>query len=133
MRCHAKKRVLVVDNNESMLAVFQELLASAGFDTYATWSGHHALELLQSEQFDVLLVDDYLPDLHAGEFLKRIGQLPIQPWIVVMQAARPTENHLRHYASLGALAVVPKHHLAEVCKAVTSCCGDDPLARVHIN
>jgi len=66
------------------------------------------------QEFDVLLVDDYLPDLHACEFLSRVGQLPVQPWIVVMQASLPTTDDLLRYASLGAFSVVRKHHLAEV-------------------
>lgn len=130
METERKKKVLIVDNNERILGTFQEVLESAGFDTRTTWSGHEALALLQSREFDVLLVDDYLPDLHASDFLNRVGRLPIQPWIVVMQASMPTASRLRHYVSLGASAVVRKHYLAEVCKAVGSCCADEPLAKV---
>jgi two-component system, NtrC family, nitrogen regulation response regulator NtrX len=130
MQSEGKKKVLIVDNDESILATIQEILENAGFDTLTTWSGHEALALLRSQEFDVLLVDDYLPDLHASDFLKRVGRLPIQPWIVVMQASMPTASHVRRYVSLGASAIVRKHHLAEVCKAVGSCCADEPLAKV---
>jgi CheY-like chemotaxis protein len=134
MQFEGKKRVLVVDNNEGNLVTLQEILENARFDTYTTWSGHDALALLQSREFDVLLVDDYLPDLHASDFLNRVSRLPIQPWIVVMQASAPTASRLRYYVSLGASAVVRKHHLAEVCQAVGSCCADEPLAKVaHVN
>jgi len=122
-----------VDNNERILGIFQELLQNEGFDTRTTWSGHEALELLRSEEFDVLLVDDYLPDLHSGDFLCRVGRLPIQPWVVVMQASTPTAHQLQHYLWLGASAVVRKHHLAEVCQAVGSCCANEPLARACVN
>jgi CheY-like chemotaxis protein len=130
MQSEGKKRVLVVDNNEPILATFQKVLERAGFDTHTTWSGREALTLLQSKEFDVLLVDDYLPDLHASDFLNRVGRLPIQPWIVVMQASAPTASQRRHYVSLGASAIVRKQHLAAVCKAVGSCCADEPLAKV---
>jgi CheY-like chemotaxis protein len=101
MQCERKKRVLIIDNNESILATFQEVLESAGFDTHTTWSGHEALELLESRDSDVLLVDDYLPDLHASDFLNRVGRLPSRPWIVVTQASTPTASHLRHYRFAG--------------------------------
>ena len=133
MQCEGKKRVLIVDNNEVILSTFQKVLERAGFDTLATWSGHEALTLLESKEFDVLLVDDYLPDLHTGDFLDRVRRLPIQPWVVVMQASTPTVSHLRHYMSLGALAVVRKHHLAEVYRAVEACCADEPLAKTCVN
>lgn len=130
MQFKEKKRVLVVDSNEETLVTLQKVLENASFDTCTTWSGHEALALLQSQEFDALLVDDYLPDLHASDFLNRVGRLPIQPRVVVMQAAMPTASHMRHYVALGASAVVRKHHLAEVCRAVGSCCADEPLAKV---
>lgn len=130
MGSEGRKRVLIVDNNEYILGIFQDVLERAGFDTYTTWSGHDALALLESQEFDVLLVDDYLPDLHATDFLNRVGRLPIQPWIVVMQASTPTASHLRRYVSLGASAVVSKQHPVEVCNAVESCSADEPLAKL---
>jgi CheY-like chemotaxis protein len=132
MQCEGKKRVLIIENDESFLATFRKVFGEASFDTHATWSGHEALTLLKSREFDVLLVDDYLPDLHTSDFLDRVRRLPIQPWVVVMQASTPTVSHLRHYMSLGALAVVRKGHLAEVYKAVESCCADEPLAKTCV-
>src|SRR5271166_5327519 len=95
-----RSKVLIVDNNQCALEAFEQVLARVGFDTRTTWSGREALDLLGSQEFDVLLVDDYLPDLHASDFLSRVGQLPVQPWIVVMQASMPTSGDLLRYASL---------------------------------
>jgi CheY-like chemotaxis protein len=133
MEAERRNKILIVDNDQRALEAFEKVLAKVGFDTRSTWSGREALELLRSREFDVLLMDDYLPDLHACEFLSRVGQLPVQPWIVVMQASMPTTNDLLRYASLGALSVVRKHHLAEVCKAVSSCCTAEPLAKTCVN
>lgn len=63
-----RNKVLIVDNNQCALDAFKQVFARVGFDTRTTWSGREALELLGSQEFDVLLVDDYLPDLHACEF-----------------------------------------------------------------
>ncbi len=88
---------------------------------------------LALERLDVLLVDDYMPDLHFHDFLERVGRLPTQPWIVIMQAASPTQDQIRRYAMLKATNVVRKHHIAEVCKAVSSCCIDYSLAKIYVN
>jgi hypothetical protein len=72
-------------------------------------------------------------DLHSGDFLTQVALLPIQVRIVVMQAAVPTAGQFLQYASLGASGVVPKHHLAEVCKAVATCCVAELLAKVGVN
>lgn len=123
--------VLIIDNDERVQAAFQNLLQDMGFETHTTWSGYEALTLLESGRVDVLVVDDYVANLHVLDFLKRVGHLPIQPWIVVMQAAAANDNSMRQYALLGALSV--KHDVAEVCRAVSSCCMDDPLAKVRVN
>jgi len=79
MQGEEKKTVLIVDNNEDALQMLQGVLESAGFDTETTWSGREALVLLESRGFDVLLVDDYLPDLHSNDFLNRVRRLPMLP------------------------------------------------------
>jgi CheY-like chemotaxis protein len=133
MMTESKKRILIVDNNEKVLFTLQQVLENSGFDTYATWSGCEALDLLKTEDFQVLLVDDYLPDLHSSDFLNRVASLPIQPWVVVMQSSMPTNRDADRYASLGAVTVVRKHQPDEVCNAVSSCCSEEPLAKVWIN
>jgi CheY-like chemotaxis protein len=117
MMTENKKRVLIVDNNENVLGTLQRVLENTGFDTRTTWSGFEALDLLKTEDFQVLLVDDYLPDLHSSDFLSRVASLPIQPWVVVMQSSTPTNRNVHHYASLGAVTVVRKLQLSEVFNA----------------
>lgn len=133
VECKNKKRVLIVDNDEKIQRLLQRMLKCRGFETRTTWSGYEALGLLVSERLDVLLVDDYMPDLHFHDFLERVGRLPTQPWIVIMQAASPTQDQVRRYAMLSATNVVRKHHIAEVCKAVSSCCIDYSLAKIYVN
>jgi CheY-like chemotaxis protein len=127
------KTALIVENDEKIQHLLKGMLQDMGFEARTTWSGYEALALIRSDDLDVLLVDSYVPDLHFHDLLKRVGQLPIQPWIVVMQAAVPTPDDLCRYALLGVSSVVPKHHLAELCKAVSSCCIEDPLAWTRVN
>jgi CheY-like chemotaxis protein len=129
MKAENGKRVLVVDNDETILWSTQALLEEEGFDTRTTWSGHEALALLEKGDFDILLVDDYLPDLHASDFLERVSRLPMQPWVVVMRWNASKPGELRRYESLGASAVVDKRDPAEIRKAVASQTAPEPLAR----
>jgi len=113
-------RALIVDNNEAVLDALDKLLRGQGFDTRTTWSGREALALMQSYPFDVLLVDDYLADLHVAEFLKRVRRQVRPPAVVVMQAAKPAPADLRHYGSLGARAVVDKRDPEQIRRALAS-------------
>ncbi len=128
-----KLKVLIVDNDDRILWRFQEVLENAGFGTRATWSGHEALAMLRAGAFDVLLVDDYLPDVHSHDFLERVSRLSVQPAIVVMHGAPPKAADLQCYASLGVSEVIDKDDTAKVCQAVSACCNEQPLARIHVN
>jgi CheY-like chemotaxis protein len=128
-----KKTVLIVDNDDDMQKLLRGVLENMAFDTRTTWSGYEALALLESQSVDVLLIDDYIPDLHFEDLLRRVVNLPFRPWIIIMQAAVPNADNLRRYTLLGVSNVVRKHHLAEVCKAVSACCIDDPLAKSRVN
>jgi CheY-like chemotaxis protein len=79
------KRILIVDNNEEESGRLGVMLQRAGYDSNATWSGLEALELMKSEKYDILLVSSYLPDVYVGDFLERLGRLPVQPCSIVMQ------------------------------------------------
>jgi two-component system, OmpR family, response regulator len=131
MKHDGKTNVLIVDNNERVLMTIERLLENEGFNTVSTWSGHEALSLLRSGAFDVLLVDDYLPDLHAHDFLTRVGTLPIQPWVVVMQPSAPTSAEFQRYQWLGASSVVSKRDPRAVRDAVHQCCTDEPLTLIN--
>lgn len=121
MKSGDKKKALVVDNDEQVLANFQSSLEEIGFDAQVTWSGRDALSVLESERFDLLLVDGYLPDLHVTEFLDRVGRLKAHPMIVVMQGAAPKRMVMRRYEGLGVYAVVDKRDPAAVYRAVLDC------------
>jgi hypothetical protein len=78
-------RVLVVDNNEEESQILASMLEHAGHRPRTTWSGVEALELLEIQEFDILLVSSYLPDLYVGDFLERFNRLPKRPCLIVMR------------------------------------------------
>lgn len=133
MQLNHKGSVLIVDNDDRILWAFQEHLESAGFDTEATWSGREALALLGSGKFDVLLVDDYLPDIHSHDFLKRVGRLANQPSIVVMHSAEPKPADVQSYAALDVAELVDKRDPVKVCRAVSSCFANHKLPGGSMN
>jgi CheY-like chemotaxis protein len=61
-----KKRVLVVDDNEDILAVFREGLELHGYEVVTASGVNEALHLIATENFDVLLSDLHMPDAGDG-------------------------------------------------------------------
>jgi len=131
MKNRDRKKVLVVENDEQVLAAFQASLNDAGFDTQTTWSAREALSVLESERFDLLLTDGYLPDLHVSEFLDRVGRLRTRAKIVVMESPLPRLSVARRYQGLGVSAVMDKRDQVAVCRTVAACCRNASQELVH--
>src|SRR5215475_256866 len=53
----ARPRVLVVDDEEAVVVTVSGILELDGYDITATTSAARAIELMQSEHFDVVLTD----------------------------------------------------------------------------
>src|SRR5258706_2410121 len=61
-----KHRILLADDNDDILAAFQEGLESHGFDVVPAANVNEALRLISIENFDVLLSDLHMPDACDG-------------------------------------------------------------------
>jgi DNA-binding response OmpR family regulator len=61
-----KNRILLVDDNDDVRTVFQEGLEAHGFEVVTAATVNHALKLISTEEFDVLLSDLHMPDAGDG-------------------------------------------------------------------
>ena len=75
-------RVLLVDDEEELVATIQERLEMRGIEAKAVTSGHEALERVRESRFDVVVVDLKMPGLNGPEIIDRIREH--QPDIPVM-------------------------------------------------
>ena len=114
-----QSRILIVDNDDRALSSLETLVRKEGFDTRTTWSGREALALIESRPFDVVLVDDHLPDLYHGEFLKRASRRAAQLRIIVMHTGKPLPAAVRRHKVLGAVAVVDKTDPEQIRQVLT--------------
>jgi DNA-binding response OmpR family regulator len=112
-----QQRILIVDNDERVLRVLDEFLANAGFDTRTALDGRVALNLLQSQDCDLLLVTDLLADVSLEGFLAAVRRFPTSPSVIVMQADPPRSWDVGPYRSLGANRTVSKWRPCDVLGA----------------
>ena len=108
------QRILIVDNDERVLSVLHTFLANAGFGTTTAASGHEALDLLRSQEYDLLLVDDHLPDLPFGGFLEELDRLPFRPLVIMMESGPQRLWDAELHRSLGTSSAVNKWRHCEV-------------------
>jgi DNA-binding response OmpR family regulator len=65
-----KKRILVVDDDVSILKVFKHILEKEGFVVETAETGKDALKKIKKDDFDVWLVDVRLPDMDGTDLLR---------------------------------------------------------------
>lgn len=62
----SRKRVLLVDGEQTVRLTLPPLLAKHGFDRYIGCHLQDALSEIQTEKFDILLTDLNLPEINGG-------------------------------------------------------------------
>ncbi len=124
-------RILVVDDDPGVRSVIE--LALDGYELYFAEDGMEALELLEHQDVDAVVLDVMMPRLDGIETLRRIrlgersGDLP-----VVMLTARVGEDdHMRGYQA-GADAYVTKpFDPDDLVAVVEEVCTRTPEARAR--
>ncbi len=71
----APARILVIDDEETVLISIQGVLELDGYQVAATTSGVHALELAQRQFFDLVLTDLRLADIDGLELLSDLQRI----------------------------------------------------------
>ena len=64
--------VLAVDDNEDALFALERMLSHNGYQVYSAKSGVEALELLRSEDIDILLLDVMMPEMDGYEVTRKM-------------------------------------------------------------
>jgi CheY-like chemotaxis protein len=116
-----RKRVLVADCHEEVLIVLEKVLEDAGFDTTTVWTAREALKLLESQVFDLLLVNEYLPDAECEVVLRVLRRKGMDVPCLVMQPSAPEITDSQSLQALGASGIVCKHAYQQIVDKVVEC------------
>ena len=79
-------KVLVIDDDPNIGQVITQLLSDQSHEVILSYSGDDALELLKSEEFDVMIVDIFLPGKSGLEVIQAVSANYPDTKIVVMTA-----------------------------------------------
>jgi CheY-like chemotaxis protein/two-component sensor histidine kinase len=84
-------RILVVDDNSAVRTITAVMIRTLGHDVIEAAGGEDALDLLEKDrQFDLLIVDLAMPNMHGDEFAARARRLvPGVPTLFVTGYAEP--------------------------------------------
>ncbi len=68
------KRILVVDDDTSVLSVWTRFLTSEGFDVVTAATGEEAIQILKDQTFAVMFTDINMPGISGKDLLKYVKQ-----------------------------------------------------------
>jgi diguanylate cyclase (GGDEF)-like protein len=81
-------KLLVVDDDPHMLDLYAAKLSGFGYDLVTAANGGEALEILNRESFDAVLLDQTMPDMNGVETLERLSkELVSIPPVIMISAA----------------------------------------------
>src|SRR6185503_10471890 len=93
----AGRRVLVVDDDRALRHAIASLLQAAGYRTDQAGDGPQALEQLQRQPVDLVLLDIGLPGMSGLDVLARARAAASAPRVVMMTADDTPEALLRSF------------------------------------
>jgi two-component system, OmpR family, KDP operon response regulator KdpE len=83
-------RILIVDDEPNIVATVTPLLRARGYDAFSAMSGEAALEAVQRDKPDLIVLDLGLPDMDGVEVCRRVRDILSVPILVL--SARGAEG-----------------------------------------
>jgi DNA-binding response OmpR family regulator len=95
-----KPRVLVVDDEPQMVGIVAYAFETQGFEVITAYDGEQAMQKINSEQLDLVLLDVMLPRMDGYEICQIVRQNTTLP--VILLTARREDEDIIHGLELGA-------------------------------
>ncbi|WP_109487538.1 response regulator [Occallatibacter savannae] len=95
------RTVLVVDDSEIIADTLVMVLSAEGFQAVAAHNASHALKLLQSESFDLLLSDVMMPGMTGIELAIEARRKGLVRAVLLMSGVASTADLLENARKLG--------------------------------
>lgn len=80
----AKFKVLLVDDEEEFVTALAERLTIRGYSPQVAFTGEQALNLLENEQPDVMVLDLKMPGIDGLEVLRRVKKLYPEVQVIIL-------------------------------------------------
>ena len=115
--------ILVVDDNKEIVYSISELLKYEGYKVVQAYDGMQALDALERERIDLILLDVMMPRLNGLSALMKLRENYRIP--VIILSAKTEESDKVSGLVLGADDYVEKpYNPAELIARVKAICGD---------
>jgi CheY-like chemotaxis protein len=100
-------KVLIVDDEKDFLDIIAERIGARGMDVSTASSAEDALNMVETESYDVVIMDFMMPALDGFKALKLMKTKRPEVQIILLTGNVPDEKRIEAKA-LGALDVIEK-------------------------
>ncbi|MEX3071050.1 TMAO reductase system sensor histidine kinase/response regulator TorS [Vibrio alginolyticus] len=116
IQCNVKAKVLLVEDNEVNQVVAQGYLQSMGHEVVIAENGHQAEQIIQTQDFDIALVDINLPDCNGADLMQRLKLIErgkpasqvLSPTPMIAVSAHVFEEEVERHLAAGFDGYLPK-------------------------
>lgn len=118
-KTHKIRRVLFIDDEMITLQTGQLMLENLGYKVVIAEGGLRGLELLKENNFDLILLDLMMPDMHGLDVLKKIrANKHLKNIPVLLQTGLKNDDDITEAYKLGILGVIPKPYNKKILKDI---------------
>jgi DNA-binding response OmpR family regulator len=105
-------KVLIVDDDENLSAVFEAALQKGGLETVFALNGKTGIDKARSEKPDLVLLDQVLPDIAGNDVLKTLkANAETQQIPVIILSNFSQEELVRDAINSGAMDYIFKYQV----------------------
>jgi two-component system cell cycle response regulator CtrA len=92
-------RVLLVEDDASTSKAIERMLESAGLTVYATDLGEEGIDLAKLYDYDMMILDLGLPDMHGHDVLRQLRLAKVDTPILILSGETDMDTKLRGFGS----------------------------------
>ena len=85
-------RVLLIEDDPTISRSIELMLSAEGFNIYCTDLGEEGLDLGKLYDYDIILLDLNLPDMHGYDVLKKLRTAKVNTPILILSGLNEMEN-----------------------------------------
>ncbi|MDH4193680.1 MAG: response regulator [Nitrospirota bacterium] len=127
------KNTLIIDDDEMSRGLLRMVLEYDGCHCTEAEDGARGLSLLESQPFDVIILDNVMPGMTGMEFLNRFRHISQNPAVPVIMVTGFISDEIREKATrLGAYAIIEKpYDFGELRSMVAQLCPSSASPQPH--
>ena len=90
-------RVLLIEDEPTTAKAIELMLTTEGFNVYSTDLGEEGLDLGKLYDYDIILLDLNLPDMHGYDVLKKLRVAKVQTPVLILSGIAEMDSKVRSF------------------------------------